>query len=169
MISVPRETLGTNSRNSATFSRYCFHGVDPMHFFQDAVGASLEGEMDEFAELIGRSRMACMSSLVISTGWLVMKRIRFKPWDFVEAVEKIVEEAVPFRFIFAVAIDILPKKRDFFVSLVDEVSALFEDAVWMARDFWSAGVGDDAVGAVFVASADDRHIGFDFVVAFGTR
>ena len=77
------------------------------------------------------------------------------------------EEAVPRGLIFSVAVDVLAEKGDLLVALVDEHFALIDDRFGRAGDLLSPGIGDDAIGAEFVAAPDDRDVGFDFVVSFG--
>ncbi len=81
-----------------------------------------------------RSRIASISSRVMSTGWLVMKRMRSMPGILIEAVEKVVEEAVPFRLIFAVAVDVLTQKRDLFIALDRQAGGTLLQCCQGARD-----------------------------------
>src|SRR5262249_54724039 len=65
--------------------------------------------------------------------------------------------------ILSIAIDILSEEGDFLVSLRGKKGAFFDNTVGMSGDFWTPCVRDDAVGAMFVASADNGHIGLDFI------
>ena len=91
------------------------------------------------------------------------------PGNFIDAIEQIVEEAVPFGLVFAIAIDILAEKRDFFIALFDQAGGILPQCCREGARPPAACVGDDAIGAEFVAAADDRDIGFDFVVALGAQ
>ena len=75
--------------------------------------------------------------------------------------------AVPLRAVLSVAVDILPKKGDLFVALISEMEGLFKNALRRTGDLFSPGMGDDALGAGFVAAPDDRDVGFDAVISFG--
>ena len=76
------------------------------------------------------------------------------------------EKAVPFRFVFAVAIDVLTKESDLFIPLIDKPLAFFYDAFRGSRDLSAAGIGDDAIGAKLIAAADNRDKCFDRIVSF---
>ncbi len=166
MMSVPRETSGTISRRSCDFFEILLLRVDPVHLFQDAARSRLHGEMDEFAE--GREiadRLHQLEGDVDRVGG--HEADAFHAGDFVEPIEKVVEKAVPFGLVFAVAVDVLAEQGDLFIALFDEHAALFDDALGRAGDLLAACIGDDAVGAEFIAAADDRDVGFDWIVSLG--
>ena len=75
---------------------------------------------------------------------------------------------IPLRMVFAVAIYVLPKQRHLAVALINEEAALGHDIVGRPRDLRTTCVGDDAVGAVLVAAADDRDAGRDGVIPLGS-
>ena len=94
----------------------------------------------------------------------------FDARNLIDVIEQIVEKAVPFRLVFAIAVDILSEQCDFFIALCQQDGGILRQCCLGCReDFRSAGIGDDAIGAVFIAAADDRDIGFDFVFAFGAK
>ena len=147
--------IGDDLAEEGHFFKILLFRVDPVHLFQDAAGAGLNGEMDEFAE---RGKIADglheLDGDVDRVGGHEADPLH--AGDCVESVEKIVEKAVPFGLVFAVAIDVLAEQGDLFIALIDELFALFDDAFWGAGDFLAAGIGDDAIGAEFIAAADDR-------------
>ncbi len=89
--------------------------------------------------------------------------------NFIQPVEEVVEEAVPFRFVFAVAIDILAEESDLFIPLFDEFRGILRRCFRGGGNLLAARIGDDAIGAEFIAAADDRDIGFDLVVPLGDQ
>jgi hypothetical protein len=51
-------------------------------------------------------------------------------WYFVEFVEELMEEHVPLRLVFSVAIDVLAKEGDLFITIGYEFTTLLFDALW---------------------------------------
>lgn len=140
--------------------------VDPVHFFQNAARACLDREVDKFAkrgeiadrlhQLFGDvDRVGGHEADPLHTG------------DPVQFMQKVVEKAVPFGLVLAVAIDVLPEEGDLLIAGVNEFFTLLDDALWGAGDLLAPGVGDDAVGAELIAAPDDRDKSLHFIVPFG--
>ena len=72
-----------------------------------------------------------------------------------KAVEKVMEKFIPARLIISVAVHILAKQRDFFITRRRQSFALLLDILRWARDLFTASVGNNAVGAILIAAAND--------------
>ena len=72
-------------------------------------------------------------------------------------------EGSPVIEILAVRIHVLAEQCDFLESLLHEFAAFFEDVFHIAGAFSSPGIGNDAIGAEFVAPIGDVHERLIFV------
>src|SRR5690606_3512527 len=59
----------------------------------------------------------------------------------------------------AIAVDVLPQQRDFAYAVLGQVDHLCQNIIEGAADFFTAGVGHHAKGAVLAAAFHDRDIG----------
>ncbi len=84
---------------------------------------------------------------------------------FVNFVEQIGEGGgAAVAVLVGVVVDRLAEQRDFACAGGDEFLDFFDDVFRGAMNFRAAGVGDDAVGAEFVAAAGDADVGLGNIV-----
>ena len=127
MMSVPRLMFGTISAALHLF-HILLDCVDAVHLAEYPVGAGLYREVDKFAEAFevadGFHQLARDVDRVAGH-----EADSFHSVDLVELVEQVVEEAVPFGLVFAVAVDVLAKEGNLFIPLGARSAALFNDVL----------------------------------------
>ncbi len=100
--------------------------------------------------------MASMMSRPKSRGCEVVKRTRLIPGDFAYCGQQFCECLLPCRIF--VGIHVLAEQLNFRVAEIGHLAGFGEHRVGGAAAFFSAGEGDDAVGAEFVAAFDDGDV-----------
>lgn len=98
--------IGDDFAQEGHFLKILLFGVNAVHLLEDAGGAGLDGEVDKFTE--GGEvpdRLHEFDGDVDGVGG--HKADPFHAWNPVEFIEEVVKKAVPFRLVFAVAIDVL--------------------------------------------------------------
>ncbi len=153
-------------------------GVAAVHHFEEAVGAGLGGDVEVAADARGGGHD--VEDVIAKIGGKAGDETEAREGGnfFVQSLQQFGEGGAFFRgagrsgdvwgFGFVdVVVDGLSEEGDFEAAGVDEFFGFFEDGVGGAGDFSATGVGDDAVGAEFIAAANDADVGLKFLFVGG--
>ena len=139
-------------------------GVLAGHHLEDAGGAGLDGQVDVVAE--GRRGVDGVDDVAGEVARVAGGEAdAADAGDLADGGEQFGEGPLPFRI--AVAVDVLAEELDLGVAEVGDAAGFFEDGGGGAAALLAAGVGDDAVGAEFVAAFDDGDVAAVGVLAGG--
>ena len=109
-----------------------------------------------WSQRVGVASMAWTMSRVKSRGCEVVKRTRWMPVMFAYGGEEFGEGELAGGV--AVGVDVLAEELDLGEAEVGHLAGFDEDGGGGAGALFAAGVGDDAVGAEFVAAFDDGDV-----------
>src|ERR1700677_775597 len=132
-------------------------GVAAMHQLQDAVAAALHGQMRAFAQL-GQAPIGLDQIVSVAFGMGRGEADALDALDFVDGLEQLHESGFSvhgFEVALAVAGDDLAEEGDFLDAVAGQLAAFGQDVGDAAAAFFTAGVGDDAKGAVLIAALHD--------------
>ena len=127
-----------------------FSRVFPVHQFQDAIRTGLNGQMHAPADMgrLFHCKNQFLGKILRVIGHKAQAVVPIDRPYFPQKRGKI-RSVVQ---IFAVRIDVLPQKRDLFISLRDEFSAFRDDILRFAAALPPPDVGNDAVSTEIVAA-----------------